>query len=102
MRNEKYPCVPVRLCRSLSEDEMIIAAGVTVTGEKVVLGFVQAASENERVIKGFLSQMHCPITGVHSALPIILGKFRTKGEPLWPVSVDTVVYPIARPVSIAP
>ena len=43
--------------KSFAEDEMIIALGVTLTGEKIILGFVQAASENERVIKGFLSTL---------------------------------------------
>jgi putative transposase len=41
--------------KSFADDEMIIALGVTVTGEKIPLGFMQAATENERVVKGFLS-----------------------------------------------
>jgi transposase-like protein len=41
--------------KSFAEDEMIIALGVTMTGEKVPLGFIQAASENERVVKEFLN-----------------------------------------------
>jgi transposase-like protein len=40
--------------KSFAEDEIIIALGVTVTGEKVLLGFVQAATENETVVKEFL------------------------------------------------
>ena len=43
--------------KSFAEDEMIIALGVTITGEKIVLGFVQAATENERVIKSFLNNL---------------------------------------------
>ncbi|MBW2137561.1 MAG: transposase [Deltaproteobacteria bacterium] len=43
--------------KSFAEDEMIIALGVTVHGEKVVLGFVQSGTENERVIKGFLNSL---------------------------------------------
>ena len=43
--------------KSFAEDEMIIALGVTISGEKVVLGFVQAGTENERVVKGFLSSL---------------------------------------------
>ncbi|MBW2026549.1 MAG: transposase [Deltaproteobacteria bacterium] len=39
-----------------AEDEIIIAVGVTIEGEKVVLGFVQSGTENERVIKDFLRQ----------------------------------------------
>jgi transposase-like protein len=41
--------------KSFAEDEMIIALGVTITGEKIPLGFIQAATENERVLKSFLS-----------------------------------------------
>jgi putative transposase len=43
--------------KSLAEDEMIIAMGVTVSGEKIPLGFIQAASENERVLKEFLTSL---------------------------------------------
>ena len=43
--------------KTFADDEMIIALGVTVTGEKIPLGFVQAATENERVIKGFLNSL---------------------------------------------
>lgn len=41
--------------KSFAEDEMIIALGVTMEGEKIPLGFIQAATENERVVKEFLS-----------------------------------------------
>ncbi len=41
--------------KTFKEDEMIIALGVTVGGEKVVLGFTQAGAENARVCKEFLS-----------------------------------------------
>lgn len=41
--------------KSFAEDEMIIALGVTMTGEKIPLGFIQAGSENERVVKEFLN-----------------------------------------------
>ena len=40
--------------KTFAEDEMIIALGVTVTGEKIPLGFIQTATENERVVKNFL------------------------------------------------
>jgi len=35
------------------EKEMVVAAGVTLTGEKVILGFVETSSENHRVIRQF-------------------------------------------------
>ena len=43
--------------KSFADDEMIIALGVTVTGEKIPLGFIQAATENDRVLKAFLRQL---------------------------------------------
>jgi transposase-like protein len=43
--------------KSFADDEMIIALGVTVTGEKVPLGFIQTATENERVVKSFLRRL---------------------------------------------
>ena len=43
--------------KSFAEDEIIIALGVTIEGEKVVLGFVQSGTENERVIKDFLNSL---------------------------------------------
>lgn len=43
--------------KSFAEDEMIIALGATITGEKVVLGFIQAATENETVVKDFLNTL---------------------------------------------
>jgi len=38
-----------------AEDEMIIALGITITGEKVILGFIQSATENEKVVREFLN-----------------------------------------------
>jgi len=43
--------------KSFAEDEIIIALGVTIGGEQVVLGFVQSGTENERVIKDFLNSL---------------------------------------------
>jgi putative transposase len=40
--------------KTFGEDEMVIALGVTLCGEKVVLGFVQTATENEAVCAAFL------------------------------------------------
>ena len=39
--------------KSFAEDEIILAVGITMKGQKVILGFIQAASENERVIRQF-------------------------------------------------
>ena len=35
------------------EKEMVVAVGVTLSGEKVILGFVETSSENHRVIRQF-------------------------------------------------
>jgi len=43
--------------KTFAQDSMVIALGVTLTGEKVVLGFVQTATENERVCATFLRQL---------------------------------------------
>jgi putative transposase len=38
-------------------DQLVIALGVTATGEKRILGLVQTASENKRVIAAFLREL---------------------------------------------
>jgi len=43
--------------KTFEEDEMVIALGVTLSGEKVVLGFVQTATENEAVCMAFLRSL---------------------------------------------
>jgi transposase-like protein len=43
--------------KTFAEDGMVIALGVTLQGRKVILGFVQTASENERVLSQFLQEL---------------------------------------------
>ncbi len=43
--------------KTFGDDQMVIALGVTMKGEKVVLGFVQTATENERVCSAFLRSL---------------------------------------------
>jgi transposase-like protein len=43
--------------KTFAHDSMVIALGVTLTGEKIVLGFVQTATENERVCAAFLRSL---------------------------------------------
>jgi putative transposase len=43
--------------KAFAGDQLVIALGVTVTGEKRVLGLVQTASENKRVIASFLREL---------------------------------------------
>ena len=40
--------------KTFGDDQMVIGLGVTLEGEKVVLGFVQTATENERTCSAFL------------------------------------------------
>ena len=43
--------------KTFGDDEIVIALGVTISGEKVVLGFVQTATENELVCTQFLRRL---------------------------------------------
>ena len=54
-RLDAYDCVALVLDgKTFARDSMVIALGITLTGEKVILGFVQTATENERVCSAFL------------------------------------------------
>jgi putative transposase len=43
--------------KTFAEDELVIALGVTLHGQKVILGFVQTATENTRVVAEFLREL---------------------------------------------
>lgn len=43
--------------KTFPEDEMVMAVGITISGEKVVLGFVQTATENRKVCAAFLREL---------------------------------------------
>lgn len=43
--------------KSFAGDQVVLALGVTTTGEKRILGLVQTASENRRVIASFLREL---------------------------------------------
>jgi transposase-like protein len=43
--------------KTFAEDEMLIALGITLSGEKVILGFIQTGTENERVGSDFLRSL---------------------------------------------
>ena len=43
--------------KTFADDEMVIALGVTLSGEKRILGFVQTETENERVVAQFLRSL---------------------------------------------
>ena len=57
-RLETYDVVALVLDgKTFAQDSMVIALGITLTGEKVILGFVQTATENERVCSAFLREL---------------------------------------------
>ena len=43
--------------KTFAEDMMVVALGITMEGQKRVLGFVQAGTENERVLTQFLRSL---------------------------------------------
>jgi transposase-like protein len=57
-RLERYDLVALMLDgKTFAEDEMVTAMGVTITGEKVLLGFVQTATEHRKVCAAFLREL---------------------------------------------
>ena len=57
-RLEAYNLVALLLDgKTFAADSMVIALGITLTGEKVILGFVQTATENETVCSAFLREL---------------------------------------------
>ena len=55
--------------KTFAEDAMVIAVGVTLSGEKVVLGFVQTATEHQRAISEFLR--HLVTRGLNTAAGLV-------------------------------
>jgi transposase-like protein len=54
----KYDLVALFLDgKTFGDDEMLIGLGITLEGQKVVLGFVQTATENEKVCAAFLRSL---------------------------------------------
>lgn len=43
--------------KSFAKEEMLVALGITLNGEKIVLGFAQTTTENERVCSEFLRDL---------------------------------------------
>lgn len=43
--------------KSFAEDGIILAVGITLEGKKMILGFIQAATENGKVIKEFFERL---------------------------------------------
>jgi len=43
--------------KHLSKENIVIALGVTISGEKIPLGFIQTTTENNKAIKGLLKEL---------------------------------------------
>jgi putative transposase len=57
-RLEKYEFVAIVVDgKTLADDKMVIALGITLSGEKVLLGFVQTATENATVCREFFQKL---------------------------------------------
>ena len=57
-RLDRYDVVALLLDgKTFAEDEMVAAVGITITGEKELLGFVQTATENRKVCAAFLREL---------------------------------------------
>lgn len=53
-----YDCVVLFLDgKTFAEDEMVLCVGITLQGQKIVLGFIQTATENERACSDFLREL---------------------------------------------
>jgi transposase-like protein len=72
-RLEAYDCVALILDgKTFAADSMVIALGITLTGEKVILGFVQTATENEKVCSAFLQELGDRGLRVEQGLLVVL------------------------------
>jgi len=58
--------------KRFAEDEMVIALGVTLEGEKRFLGFIQSGTENERALSMFLSSLIDRGLRIESGLLIVI------------------------------
>jgi transposase-like protein len=92
--------------KTFSQDEMIIALGITLSGEKVIVGFLQTGTENERVCSAFLQSLLerglridqgllC-ITdgakGLHKAIQKVFGSFALLQRCQWHKRENVVSY----------
>ena len=92
--------------KTFAEDEMIIALGITLSGKKVILGFIQTGTENERVCSEFLQGLLerglridqgllCIIDGakgLHNAIQKVFGSFALTQRCQWHKRENVVSY----------
>lgn len=57
-RLEKYDIVAIVIDgKTFAKEQMVIAVGITISGKKILIGFVQTATENASVCKEFLQSL---------------------------------------------
>jgi transposase-like protein len=92
--------------KTFAEDEMVIALGITLSGHKIILGFVQTGTENERVGSDFLHSLLerglrmdkgllCVLDGakgLHSAIQRVFGSFALIQRCQWHKRENVVSY----------
>jgi hypothetical protein len=106
-RLEAYDVVALLLDgKTFAEDEMVVAVGVTLTGEKVILGFVQTATENATVCAAFLRELRdrglrieqgllCVLDGAkgfHKAIQTVFGAYGIVQRCQWHKRENVVAY----------
>jgi transposase-like protein len=106
-RLESYDLVALFLDgKTFAEDEMVIALGITLSGEKVILGFIQTGTENELVCSDFLRSLLerglridkgllCILDGskgLHSAIQKVFGSFALLQRCQWHKRENVVSY----------
>ena len=106
-RLESYDFVALFLDgKTFAEDEMVVALGITLSGEKVILGFIQTGTENERVCSDFLqsllerglridSGLLCILDGakgLHKAIQKVLGSHALIQRCQWHKRENVVSY----------
>lgn len=58
--------------KTFAEDEMVVALGVTISGQKVVLGFCQTATENARAIGQFFGELKSRGLSVNAGVLVVI------------------------------
>lgn len=58
--------------KTFSKDDLIVAAGLTVEGQKVILGFIEAGTENERVASDFLNDLLARGMSIEDGLLVVV------------------------------
>jgi putative transposase len=92
--------------KRFAENEMVIALGVTIEGEKVLLGFVETSTENYKVCRDFLQGLAARglkldqemlfvidgAKGLHKGIQVVAGETAVIGRCQWHKRENVVSY----------